>query len=99
MVAVRDIKLNRLTTLTAMLALLCIALPARAETTTNLSPSEFITDAVEVLAESLDGRRDELRPGDLVRVYGSLRRFSRPDNPGQRDLRRVLLIRERIGGE
>ena len=69
MAEMRDIKLNRVTTLTALLALLSIALPAHAETTTNLSPSEFITDAVEELAESLDGRRDELA-NDKEALYG-----------------------------
>jgi competence protein ComEC len=37
----------------------------------------------------LDGRRDELRPGDLVRVYGAMQRFASPTNPGERDLRAV----------
>ncbi len=36
----------------------------------------------------VDGKRDELRPGDEVRAYGTLRRFSAPTNPGQRDLRK-----------
>ena len=44
---------------TTFLAIACLALlaaPAQAE-----SPDEFVTDAVNVLAESLDGRRSELR--------------------------------------
>ena len=36
-----------------------------------------------------DGKRDELRPGDAVRVYGSLRQFNAPTNPGERDLRAI----------
>ncbi|MGI9473152.1 MAG: ComEC/Rec2 family competence protein [Rubripirellula sp.] len=35
----------------------------------------------------LDGRRDTLLPGDLIEVYGTLRPFQGPTNPGQRDLR------------
>lgn len=34
-----------------------------------------------------DDRFDELRPGDQLRVYGSLRSFTPPTNPGERDLR------------
>jgi phospholipid transport system substrate-binding protein len=44
---------------TTFLAIACLALvaaPAQAE-----SPDEFVSDAVTVLAESLDGRRSELR--------------------------------------
>ncbi len=37
-----------------------------------------------------DGRLDDLRPGDSIRVFGSLRSFSAPTNPGQRDLRSVF---------
>ncbi|MCG8649592.1 MAG: ComEC/Rec2 family competence protein, partial [Pirellulales bacterium] len=36
-----------------------------------------------------DGKLDQLRPGDCVRVFGSLRQFAPPSNPGQRDLRQV----------
>ena len=43
------------TTLFAVAALSLLAVPVHAET-----PDEFITDAVDVLAESLDGRRSEL---------------------------------------
>lgn len=38
-----------------MVLLICLTSPARAE-----SPSEFITEAVDVLASQLDGRRGEL---------------------------------------
>lgn len=38
---------------------------------------------------SVDGRCDELNPGDTVRVYGELSRFARPTNPGDVDLREV----------
>ena len=44
---------------TTILAIACLALlaaPAQGE-----SPDEFVTDAVNVLAESLDGRRSELK--------------------------------------
>ncbi len=41
-----------------------------------------------------DGRRDELRPGDLLRVYGAMRRFAMPTNPGERDLRAVYRQRD-----
>ncbi len=41
-----------------------------------------------------DGRRDELRPGDMVRVYGAMRRFAMPTNPGERDLRAVYRQRD-----
>lgn len=37
----------------------------------------------------VDGRCDQLRPGDVIRIYGSLQRFTAPTNPGQRDLRAV----------
>lgn len=36
-----------------------------------------------------DGRRDALRPGDVLRVYGAIRQFPMPTNPGERDLRSV----------
>lgn len=36
---------------------------------------------------SVDGRRDELRPGDSVRIYGTIQSFTPPTNPGERDLR------------
>lgn len=39
------------------------------------------------LLVSGDGKWDSLRPGDRVRVFGSMRQFSPPTNPGQRDLR------------
>lgn len=44
------------TTFLAIACLVLIAAPAQAE-----SPDEFVTDAVNVLAESLDGRRSELK--------------------------------------
>ncbi len=34
-----------------------------------------------------DAQLDDRRPGDSIRVFGSLRQFARPTNPGQRDLR------------
>ncbi len=34
-----------------------------------------------------DGNLDHLRPGDSIRVFGSIRKFLPPTNPGQRDLR------------
>jgi competence protein ComEC len=37
----------------------------------------------------VDGRRDELRPGDSVRVYGSIQRFLGPANPGAQDFREI----------
>jgi competence protein ComEC len=37
----------------------------------------------------VSGRRDQLRPGDAVRVYGSIARFSSPANPGERDFRDI----------
>ncbi len=36
-----------------------------------------------------DGQLDHLLPGDKVRVFGSIRSFAGPTNPGQRDLRSV----------
>lgn len=35
----------------------------------------------------VDGRRDDLKPGDRVRVYGELSRTEPPSNPGQPDFR------------
>lgn len=37
----------------------------------------------------INGRRDEIRPGDVIRVFGQMRQFLLPTNPGVRDLRRV----------
>ena len=37
----------------------------------------------------VDGRCDHFKPSDAVRVYGSLRQFDGPTNPGERDLRNV----------
>ncbi len=37
----------------------------------------------------VDGRRDELRPGDSIRVFGSIERFGPPGNPGEQDFRDV----------
>lgn len=37
----------------------------------------------------IDGRRDDLRPGDMVRLYGELSRFAPPSNPGAVDFRKV----------
>jgi competence protein ComEC len=56
------------------------------------------------LLVSGDGKWDNLRPGDQIRVFGSLRQFSPPTNPGQRDLRtfyrrRHLHGRVRVSGE
>ncbi len=36
-----------------------------------------------------DGKLDQLLPGDRVEVFGSLREFAAPTNPGERDLRSV----------
>ena len=36
-----------------------------------------------------DGKLESLRPGDNVEVYGSMRSFAPPTNPGERDLREV----------
>ncbi len=36
-----------------------------------------------------DGRLDQLLPGDRVQVFGLIRRFAGPTNPGERDLRSV----------
>lgn len=69
MLNMRDIKLNRLRAITALLGMLCFGVHAHAETPPGLSPSEFIEDAVNVLAESLDGRRDELAD-DKDALYG-----------------------------
>ncbi len=41
----------------------------------------------------VDGKRDELKPGDVIRVYGTMRCFSPPANPGQRDLRAIYQLR------
>lgn len=69
MAEMRDIKLNRVTTFIMLLVVLSIGLPAQAETAARLSPDEFITDAVDVLADSLEGRRDELAD-DKEALYG-----------------------------
>ncbi len=36
---------------------------------------------------TVDGQRDDLQPGDRVRVFGSLSRVEAPTNPGQTDFR------------
>ena len=36
---------------------------------------------------TIEGRRDELQPGDRVRVFGQLSRLRAPSNPGENDLR------------
>lgn len=41
------------------------------------------------VAVFVDGRVDQLRPGDEIRIYGSIERFTAPTNPGERDLRPV----------
>lgn len=38
---------------------------------------------------TVNGRRDKLRPGDLVRVYGSIEPFRQPANPGEQDFRDI----------
>ena len=38
---------------------------------------------------AVEGRQDSLLPGDLIEIYGKIRGFSGPTNPGQRDLRTV----------
>lgn len=68
MVTMKYIKFNGWRAVTVLLAMLCFGLQAQAETAPGLSPSEFIVDAVDVLAESLDGRRDELAD-DKVALY------------------------------
>lgn len=48
----------------------------------------FETSDGRVLAV-VEGRCDELLPGDPIRIFGSLRRFEPPTNPGERDLREI----------
>ncbi len=43
---------------------------------------------------SVDGRRDELRPGDSLCVYGSIEPFWPPANPGEQDFREVFRRRD-----
>ena len=38
---------------------------------------------------SVDGRYDELQPGDSIRIYGSIEGFSAPGNPGEQDFRQI----------
>lgn len=38
----------------------------------------------------VDGRRDDLRPGDAVRIYGTIEPFLGPSNPGEQDFREVF---------
>ncbi len=50
----------------------------------------------------IEGRYQELLPGDVIEAYGNLCRFRRPSNPGQRDLRpgyryRDLQARFKVG--
>jgi competence protein ComEC len=52
----------------------------------------------------VDGRRDELRPGDAIRIYGTIQQFTPPTNPGERDLRpiyqrRRLHARVQVGSQ
>ncbi|MFK8111258.1 MAG: ComEC/Rec2 family competence protein [Rubripirellula sp.] len=42
----------------------------------------------------VDDRMDDLRPGDAIQVFGSMRRFGPPTNPGERDLRDVYRRRQ-----
>ncbi len=37
----------------------------------------------------VSGRCDELRPGDSVRIYGTIERFGSPANPGEQDFRNI----------
>jgi len=55
-----DIKLNGLRLLMAVLGLAVGCAQAHAETEPAISPSEFVTDAVDTLAASLEGQRSEL---------------------------------------
>jgi len=55
-----DIKLNRLRRIAGVFSLLFMATLASAETAGTQTPSEFVEEAVSVLADSLDGRRSEL---------------------------------------
>lgn len=41
----------------------------------------------------VSGRSDQWWPGDVVRVYGTMRRFTGPTNPGQTDFRRAYQTR------
>ena len=49
---------------------------------------EYVPHTGRLLVVS-EGRLDQFFPGDRVRVFGSLRRFPAPTNPGERDLRSV----------
>lgn len=60
MTAIGDIKLNRVRLFAGTLGLLFMATLASAETAGAQTPSEFVEDAVAVLADSLEGRRSEL---------------------------------------
>ena len=60
MALVGDIKLNGIRLFAGVLGMFFLATQAAAETANIGSPSEFVQDAVNVLAESLDGKRDEL---------------------------------------
>lgn len=60
MALVGDIKLNGIRLFAGVLGMFFLAAHAAAETAIIESPSEFVQDAVNVLAESLDGKRDEL---------------------------------------
>ena len=55
-----DIKLNGFRLIAAVLGLAFCSAQASADAAHEVSPSEFITDAVDSLASSLEGRRSEL---------------------------------------
>lgn len=38
---------------------------------------------------TVDGRRDDMRPGDKIRVFGSIQRFEPPSNPGEMDFQQI----------
>lgn len=60
MTAMGDIKLNRVRLFAGVFGLLFISALASAETAGVQTPSEFVEEAVAVLADSLEGRRGEL---------------------------------------
>jgi phospholipid transport system substrate-binding protein len=69
MAVMGDIKLNGIRLFAGLLGLLCIGVQVSAETALAESPSEFVQDAVDVLAQSLEGRRSELA-ADKEALYG-----------------------------
>lgn len=68
MIAMGDIKLNRVRCFAGVLGLLFMATLASAETAGTQTPSEFVEEAVAVLADSLEGKRDELA-NDKAALY------------------------------